>query len=282
MTGGDAGGSDIADRRPREERMTTTLIRRREADEPLVAGNVSDEEWKLRVDLAACYRLAAHYGFNELTYNHISARIPGTHEEILINPFGLMFDEVKASNLVKVDLAGRVLSDPLGLGINEAGYVIHGAIHQGRPDVVCVIHSHTPAGMAVSAQTDGLLPLTQNAMLFYGQLGYHDYEGIAIDLAERERLVRDLGSAGAMILRNHGLLTAGRSIGEAFNAMYFLESACRAQVGAMSGGGALTRASPGAAEKTAAIYREHSLAAAERDWPALRRLADRLDPDYRS
>lgn len=260
----------------------TALIRRRAPDEPTIASGVSEEEWDTRVNLAACYRLAAHYELNELTYNHISARIPGPRDEILINPFGLMFEEVTASNLVKVDLAGKVLSDPEGLGINEAGYVIHGAIHEGRPDVVCVIHSHTPAGMAVSAQSSGLLPLTQNAMLFYGQLGYHDYEGIAVNLEERERLVRDLGSAGAMILRNHGLLTAGRSIAEAFNAMMFLENACRAQIGAMSGGAALTLASVEAAEKTAAIYREHSLAAAQRDWPALLRLADRIDPGYRA
>lgn len=192
-----------------------------------------------------------------------------------------MFEEVTASNLVKVDLAGRVISDPEGLGINEAGYVIHGAIHEGRPDLVCVIHSHTSAGMAVSAQSSGLLPLTQNAMLFYGQLGYHDYEGIAIDLEERQRLVRDLGSAGAMILRNHGLLTAGRSIAEAFNAMFFLENACRAQIGAMAGGAALNQPSIEAAKMTAAIYREHSFAAAQRDWPALLRLADRIDPSYR-
>jgi ribulose-5-phosphate 4-epimerase/fuculose-1-phosphate aldolase len=262
--------------------MSTTLIRRREQDASPVATSVSEEEWDTRVNLAACYRLAAHYGLNELTYNHISARIPGPNDEILINSFGLMFEEVTASNLVKIDLAGNVLSDSVGMGINGPGYIIHGAIHEGRPDVVCVFHCHTPAGMAVAAQQCGLLPLTQDAMLFHGQLGYHDYEGISTDLEERERLVRDLGSAGAMILRNHGLLTAGRSIAEAFSTMFFLENACRAQIGAMSAGSALVHASVAAAEKTAAIYREHSLAAAQRGWPALLRLADRLDPSYRS
>lgn len=259
-----------------------TLVRRREAASPWRAGETTEVERQTRIDLAACYRLVAHFGLNELTYNHISARIPGPRDEILINAFGLMFDEVRASNLVKVSLDGRVLDDPVGLGINEAGYVIHGAVHAGRPDVMCVIHTHSPAGMAVSAQADGLLPLTQNAMLFYEQIGYHDYEGIAVDLDEQRRLVDDLGPHRAMILRNHGLLTAGRSIAEAFNAMFFLENACRAQVAAMAGGRQLNYPSEDAARKTAAVSREHSLEAANRDWPALRRLADRLDESYKT
>lgn len=259
----------------------SSLVRRREPGTKNAPGTMTEEEWQTRVDLAACYRLAAHFGLNELTYNHISARIPGPDDTFLINSFGLMFHEVSASNLVKVDLDGRVIDDPVGTGINEAGYVIHSAVHGGRPDVACVIHGHTAAGMAVSAQRQGLLPLSQNAMLFYGQLGYHDYEGIAIGLDERERLVRDLGDAGAMILRNHGLLTAGRSIAEAFNAMMFLELACKAQIGAMAGGAELNHPDEEAALATARIYRENSLAAADRDWPALRRLADTLDPQYR-
>lgn len=258
-----------------------TLVRR-SAGAPESHTPLSDAERKTRVDLAACYRLIAHFGLNELTYNHISARIPGQGEEILINSFGLMFHEVCASNLVKVDLEGRVLDDPLGSGINEAGYVIHSAVHAGRPDVACVIHTHSAAGMAVSAYKKGLLPLTQNAMLFYEQLGYHDYEGIAINPEERGRLVDDLGSAGAMILRNHGLLTAGRSIAEAFNAMMFLELACKAQIGAMTAGTEVNLPSLDAARRTAKIYKENSLAAAERDWPALRRLADKLDSSYKS
>ncbi|HJQ17186.1 MAG TPA: class II aldolase/adducin family protein, partial [Allosphingosinicella sp.] len=245
-------------------------------------GAVSDLEWQMRVDLAACYRLVAHFGLNELTYNHISARVPGPGEQILINSFGLMFNEVCASNLVKVDISGRVLDDPLGMGINEAGYVIHSAVHEGRPDVACVIHSHTPAGMAVSAQKHGLLPLTQNAMLFHEHLAYHDYEGIAVSLDERGRLIRDLGDCGAMILRNHGLLTAGRSIAEAFNAMIFLDRACEAQLKALGGGAELNYPSDLAAKEAARVYREHSLAAADRDWPALRRLADSLDDSYKN
>ena len=258
------------------------LVRRREDITPWQAGEMSDPERQMRIDLAACYRLIAHFGLNELTYNHISARIPGPREEILINSFGLMFDEVCASNLVKVNLEGKVIADPLGLGINEAGYVIHGAVHSGRPDVVCVIHTHSPAGMAVSAQADGLLPLTQNAMLFHEQIGYHEYEGIAVDLDEQKKLVSDLGAFNAMILRNHGLLTAGRSIAEAFNAMFFLENACRAQVAAMAGGRQLNFPPEEAARKTAAISREHGLQAADRDWPALRRLADRIDESYKA
>ncbi|HKT55067.1 MAG TPA: class II aldolase/adducin family protein [Caulobacteraceae bacterium] len=254
------------------------LVRR--GDASWQTEEMSEAERQLRIDLAACYRLIAHLGLNELTYNHVSARIPGARDEILINSFGLMFDEVCASNLVRVDVEGKVIYDPLGLGINEAGYVIHGAVHAARPDVACVIHTHSPAGMAVSAMAEGLLPLTQNAMLFYDQIGYHDYEGIALDLDEQDRLVRDLGSFNAMILRNHGLLTAGRSIAEAFNAMFFLENACRAQTAALASGRPLNLPSEDAARKTAAISREHGLAAADRDWPALRRWADRLDDSY--
>jgi ribulose-5-phosphate 4-epimerase/fuculose-1-phosphate aldolase len=259
----------------------TVLVRR--SGKGLVSTSpISKAEQQIREDLAACYRLIAHFGLNELTYNHISARIPDSKDEFLINSFGLMFDEVCASNLVKVALDGRVLDDPIGSGINEAGYIIHGAIHEGRHDVACVIHTHSAAGMAVSAQRTGLLPLTQNAMLFYEQLGYHDYEGIAVMPEERARLVHDLGSSGAMVLRNHGLLTAGRTIAEAFSAMMFLELACKAQVSAMSGGAELKLPTVEAAQQTAKIYRENSLAAAERDWPAMRRLADRLDRDYRT
>ena len=257
------------------------LIRRKEGHPVDCSGEMSEAEWNTRTDLAACYRLIAHFGLNELTYNHISARIPGPEDEFLINPFGLMFEEVTASNLVKINVAGKVLHDSVGLGINEAGYVIHGAIHEARHDVTCVIHTHTPAGMAVSAQVDGLLPLTQTAMLFTDQIGYHDYEGVAVDMDERQRLVANLGSNYAMILRNHGLLSAGRSIGEAFNTIYFLENACRAQVQAMAGGGRLVTPPRDVARKAAAIFREHGLTAAERDWPALVRLADRLDPRYR-
>ena len=257
------------------------LVRSQETGAARPVQKMSDAERSIRVDLAACYRLVTHFGMNELTYNHISVRIPGAEEEFLINPFGLMFEGVQASNLVRVNAKGEVLHDPVGLGINEAGFVIHGAVHEARPDVACVIHTHTPAGMAVSAQAHGLLPLSQTAMLFHGNLGYHDYEGIAIEMDERRRLTDNLGSNLAMILRNHGLLSAGRSIAEAFNAIFFLERACQAQVHALAGGVELNLPAEEAARKTAAIFREHAFKAAERDWPALLRLAERLDPGFR-
>ena len=170
---------------------------------------VGATEWQARVDLAACYRLAAHFRMTDLVYTHISARVPGTREHFLINAYGLLFDEITATNLVKVTQAGAIVEDDTGLGINPAGYVIHSAIHAARPDVGCVMHTHTSAGLAVAAQKNGLLPLSQHAMRFTGCVSYHDYEGIALDVDERERLVRDLGRNDAMILRNHGLLTCG-------------------------------------------------------------------------
>jgi len=195
---------------------------------------VSPAEWQTRVDLAACYRLVHHYRMDDLVYNHISARVPGEEGHFLINAYGMTYDEVTASSLVKIDFEGNVVLDSgTGLGINRAGFVIHSAIHRGRPDVACVIHTHTPAGMAVSAMECGLLPLTQNAMYFSG-LGYHDYEGPAVDLDEQKRLVQDLGSHEAMILRNHGLLSVGTTVPEAFVTMYWLDRACQAQVFALS------------------------------------------------
>jgi len=186
---------------------------------------VSAEEWDTRVDLAACYRLAAHFRMTDMIYTHISARVPGPEHHFLINAFGLLWDEITASTLVKVTLDGETVDDPTGSGINRAGYVIHSAIHRARPDVNCVIHTHTAAGIAVSAQDQGLLPVSQHAMRFTDKLAYHDYEGLALDLDEQQRLVRDLGDRKAMILRNHGLLTCGSSIYEAFDLMYYLERA---------------------------------------------------------
>lgn len=174
---------------------------------------VDDASWQARVELAACYRLVHHFDFADLGYTHITARIPGRAGHFLLNPFGYLFDEITASSLVEVDADGNVLADATGSGINRAGFVIHSAIHQARPDVACVVHTHTPAGMAVAAQTDGLLPITQHAMRFAGQIGYHDYEGISLSMGERPRLARDLGSFNAMVLRNYGLLTAGRTTG---------------------------------------------------------------------
>ncbi len=199
-----------------------------------VRDDVSPEEWQARLDLAACYRLVDAYGMTDLIYNHITLRIPGT-EHLLINLYGLLYKEITASSLVKIDVEGNILWKPeTSYGINKSGYVIHGAIHKARADVQCIIHTHTRAGMAVASMQCGLLPLTQTGMRFVGHLGYHAYEGPAIDLAERERLVRDLGKHNALILDNHGLLTCGPSAGEAFNLMYNLELACRAQVDVMA------------------------------------------------
>src|SRR3977135_632744 len=185
-------------------------------------GRVAREEGDPRVDLAACYRLVHHYGMDDLVYNHISARVPGEEGHFLINAYGMTYDEITASSLMKIDFDGSVVQDSgTGYGINHAGFVIHGAIHRGRPDVACVIHTHTPAGMAVSAMKCGLLPLTQNAMFFSG-VGYHGYEGPAVDLDEQKRLVSDLGGHEAMILCNHGLLAVGRTIAEAFGTLHRL------------------------------------------------------------
>src|SRR5919106_1789041 len=197
-------------------------------------GRVSNEEWQTRVDLAACYRLVHHYGMDDLVYNHITARVPGEEGHLLINAYGMTYDEITASSLVKIDFDGNIVQDSgTGYGINHAGFVIHSAVHRGRHDVACVIHTHPPAGMAVSAMDCGLLPLTQNAMFFSG-VGYHAYEGPAVDLEEQKRLVTDLGEHVAMILRNHGLLAVGATIPEAFITIYWLERACQAQVFAMN------------------------------------------------
>ena len=257
----------------------------RAADRPLIrrwsASRSSDAEWETRVNLAACYRLVAHYGWTDQIYNHISARVPGEHDRFLLNPYGLLYDEVTASSLVKIDSDGGVIADKTGLGVNRAGFVIHSAVHAARPDAACVIHTHSRAGMAVSAHKRGLLPLTQHAMKFHNRLAYHDYEGIAIELDERQRLARDLGRLNAMIPRNHGLLTLGPEIRQAFEEMYYLERACEAQIDAMAGGAELNMPSPEACEKSARLFERPDRASATRDWPALLRLLDRHDPSYR-
>ena len=218
-------------------------------------GEVSAEEWQARQDLAACYRLVDRFGMTDLIYNHITLRIPDTPDHLLINLYGLLYKEITASSLVKIDLEGNILWKPeTDYGINKSGYVIHGAIHAARADAKCIIHTHTRAGMAVSAVKSGLNPLTQTGMRFIGHLGYHGYEGPAIDLAERERLVRDLGTHDAMILRGHGLLTCGPSAGEAFNLMYNLELACRTQVDTMAAGNDLYVAPPEVLARTADLY----------------------------
>lgn len=204
---------------------------------PSLQGQVDEAEWRARTDLAACYRLMDRYGMTDMIYNHITAQIPGKPGRLLINLYGLLYKEITASSLVEIDYDGNICHKPdTDYGINKSGYVIHGCIHRARADVHCVIHTHTRAGMAVSAMRQGLLPITQTASRFHGHVAYHAFEGPAVDLAEQKRLVADLGPHNAMILRNHGLLVCGASIAQAFNLMYQLEMACRTQVDAMAAG----------------------------------------------
>ena len=239
-----------------------------------IRGAVSAAEWQARIDLAACYRLVDLFGMSDLTYNHITARIPGTEDHLLINLYGLLYREITASSLVKIDLAGAILWQPeTDYGINTSGYVIHGAIHAARPDVTCIIHTHTRAGMAVAAMKCGLLPLSQTAMRFVGHLGYHDYEGPAIDLDERARLVRDLGPHDAMIMRSHGLLTCGATVQQAFNTMYQLELSCRSQVDAMAARTELILPSDNVLAHTAHLYQPGTRRPyGVLEWPAMLRL----------
>jgi ribulose-5-phosphate 4-epimerase/fuculose-1-phosphate aldolase len=246
---------------------------------PDTRAQVSDAEWQQRVDLAAAYRLAAYYRFTDQIYTHLTAKIPGT-EHFLINPYGVLFDEVTASCLVKVDLDGQILLDPTGIGMNPAGFLIHSCVHRARPELTCVLHTHTANGLAVAAQKRGLLKLTQHSMRFHNRIGYHDYEGVALDFSEQERLVRDLGPHKAMILRNHGLLAAGTTIRDAFEQLYYLERACEAQVRAQAGGVELIECSDAVAEKVAQVLDRPGRTAYDHDWPALRRLLDRMDASY--
>lgn len=247
-----------------------------------VRDRVSPEEWDARVNLAACYRLAAHYRMTDLIYTHISARVSGTEHHFLINAFGQLWDEISASTLVKVTLDGEIVDDPTGYGFNRAGYVIHSAVHRARPDVQCVMHTHTAAGVAVSAQDHGLLPISQHAMRFTNRIAYHDYEGLALDLDEQSRLVRDLADRKAMILRNHGLLVCGTSVYETFDYMYYLERACQTQIQALAGGAKLRLASQEIAEKVAAQFAGLPYKARQPEWKAHLRMLDKLDSSYRN
>src|SRR5215468_5253716 len=243
---------------------------------------VSPEEWAARVDLACAYRLVAHHGWTWMIYNHISARVPGHEHQFLLNPFGLHYTEATASNLVKIDLDGKIL-DGSPYPINDAGFTIHSAIHGARHDVAAVLHTHTEAGGALSALDAGLLPFSQDALLFYNRIAYHDFEGIALDLDERSRLVRDLGPHFAMILRNHGLLTCGRSVAEAFLFMYVLERVCCSQLAMMATGAAIRLPPPEVCEKTALQYGcNRGEVAGVDEWPHWVRMMDALDPSYRS
>ncbi|WP_250453784.1 class II aldolase/adducin family protein [Caballeronia sp. ATUFL_M2_KS44] len=247
----------------------------------------SQEEWALRCDLAALYRVIAHFRWTDMIFTHISARVPGPEHHFLINRYGVLFDEMRASDLVRIDSEGRpVDADPAHLErylVNPAGFTIHSAIHMARPDVVCVVHTHTAAGAGVSAQKKGLLPISQHALKYYGHLAYHDYEGIALDLAERDRLVNDLGLHNAMILRNHGLLTCGPSIPTAFQEMYFLERACEIQLRALAGGGELNLPSAKVCEVTAAQYRSDEIEGVTAlQWQAALRMIEGGKTDYRT
>ena len=245
-----------------------------------VARSCGDAEWRVRVDLAACYRLVALFGWDDLIFTHISARVPGPEHHFLINPYGCGFDEITASSLVKVDLAGRKVDD-VPAPINPAGFTIHGAIHAARPDAACVVHVHTLNGVAVSAQADGVLPLSQHSMFVLASLAYHEYEGVALEDDEKPRLVRDLGDKRFLMLRNHGLLTVGQSVAEAFVAMYFFETTCALQVRAQAGGAALLRIPAHIVANAPAQFRAvtHGAGAALA-WPALLGRLDRSNPGY--
>jgi ribulose-5-phosphate 4-epimerase/fuculose-1-phosphate aldolase len=246
-----------------------------------VQSAVSDAEWNQRVNLAACYRLVALFGWDDLIFTHISARVPGPDHHFLINPYGLLFGEMKASELVKVDLEGnKVMDSPYE--INPAGFTIHSAIHAAREDADCVLHVHSVNGVAVSAQAAGVLPLSQHSIFVLSSLAYHDYEGVALNEDEKPRLVRDLGDNRFLMLRNHGLLTVGASIAEAFVSMYFFEATCMIQVRAQAGG-ELIHLSPSIVEAAQAQWKQVTRGAGGNlAWPALLRKLDRLDPSFRT
>ncbi|WP_321845102.1 MULTISPECIES: class II aldolase/adducin family protein [Paraburkholderia] len=246
-----------------------------------VRSHVSDDEWKLRVDLAACYRLVAHYGWDDLVFTHISARVPGPEHHFLINPYGALFEEITASSLVKVHLNGRPVMDT-PFPVNPAGFTIHSAIHAANEDARCVLHTHSLHGVAIAARQGGLELVSQQALSIYGTLGYHDYEGIAVRDDEKARLVADLGKNKLLILRNHGLLAVGRTIPDAFLAMYTLESACRIQVLAESGGKPLSLVPKALLETIEAESKIATMGSfGDLAWPALLRRLDRKDPSFR-
>ena len=250
-------------------------------DPASIRSAVSQEEWRLRTDLAACYRLVAMFHWDDLIFTHISARLPGPDHHFLINPYGMMFDEITASSLVTVDLEGRKVV-PSPYEINPAGFTIHSAIHAAREDATCVLHVHSLNGVAVSAQRDGLLPLSQHSIFVLASLAYHDYEGVALNEDERPRLVGDLGDRRFLMLRNHGLLTVGRSVAEAFVAMYFFETSCMIQVRAQSGGVPLGHIGQAIVDGAPAQWeRVTHGAGGGLAWPALLRRLDRVDPGYR-
>lgn len=248
---------------------------------PSLKNSVSPEEWQLRVDLAACYRLIAAYGWSDLVFTHVSARVPGTDHHFLINPYGLMFDEITASSLIKIDLHCNKLSES-AFPVNPAGFTIHGCIHEVREDAGCVLHTHTRAGIAVSAQKCGVLPLSQQSTFVLNSLAYHDYEGVALHEGEKPRLQADLGNANYLMLRNHGLLTVGRTIPDAFLHMYTFENTCRIQIDALAGG-ELHHIQKPVIDLNATIMKVATAGqGAALTWPALLRKLDRMDESYKT
>ena len=254
---------------------------------PSVRDRVNDAEWTVRTDLAACYRLVARYGMSDLIHNHITAKVPGEAKHFLINPFGLLYTEITASCFYTLDLDGEIVSRPEGafgeFPVNRAGFMIHSAVHGARSDLHCVMHTHTRAGMAVSAMKEGLLPLTQTAMRFYGAIGFHDYEQPTVDMSERERIARDLGPHSALILRNHGLVGCGPTVQDAWNLMYWLETACQVQVDVLASGAELSLPSPELAREMSRRYGPGGkINFSPMEWPALLRQLDREDPSYKT
>lgn len=248
-------------------------------DVPSKKGKVSADEWDARRELAATYRLVAHFGWTHLVNNHITLRVPNTTNQFLINPYGFLYEQINASCLIKIDTEGNMLEDS-PYEVNEAGFVIHSAIHMARPDLHCVIHTHTVAGQSVSALDCGLLPLNQGSLRYYKRVGYHDHEGIAHDLSERDRIVRDLGDHKVLILRNHGLLTAGVNCAEAFNLMYHLEKSCQTQMQVLASNQPYSMAPEEVCEKGARQFYRGNRALGQRDWPALMTLVEKSYPDY--
>ncbi|CAN7383853.1 class II aldolase/adducin family protein [Variovorax sp. LjRoot290] len=250
--------------------------------QPEIQKLVSAEEWQLRVDLAACYRLVALYGWSDLVFTHISARVPGPEHHFLINPYGLMFDEITASSLIKVDQdCNKIIDSPYP--VNPAGFVIHSAVHAAREDIQCVLHTHTRAGIAVSAQKNGVLPISQQSTFVLASLAYHDYEGVAFRDDEKPRLQADMGDANFLMLRNHGLLTVGKTIADAFLSMYVFETTCQIQIAAQSGGSELTQVNPKIVEGVGQAMKVQTggLGGAF-VWPSLIRKLDRIDPGYKN
>ena len=259
----------------------TQLLAALEESRNTTRARCTDAEWAVRVELAACYRLIAQHRMTDWIYNHISAAVPGEHGHYLVNAFGLLYEEISASNLVKVNTQGQLVDD-VPYDVNPAAFVIHGALHSARPDVGCVLHTHTAAGVAVSIQQEGLLSISQHAMRFHNRVAYHTFEGIALNPAEQARLIADVGTKNVLILRNHGLLTMGASISNAFKEMFFLERACQIQVAALAGDRPLTQPVAEVCEHTASQFDRDSEFLQGRDWNAMLRLLDRTDPSYKN